>query len=125
MKPSSRSTGRCEGVVSGTFTQLRFGFLPAFAIREAKITCAGSQGIEPCRNGFGDRAETTSRFLERGLHAPVIVMVVEHHREPSTCIQAASAPERNCTSATSVRSRVLYLLSYRGKKASCARIELA
>ena len=38
MKPTSRSTGRCEGVVSGTCTQLCFGFLLAFAVREAKTT---------------------------------------------------------------------------------------
>ena len=43
----------------------------------------------------------------------------------STCMRAASAPGRICTSVTPVRSRLLYLLSYRGKKASCARIELA
>lgn len=36
-----------------------------------------------------------------------------------------SAPGRNCTSVTPVRSRLLYLLSYRGKKASCAGIEPA
>jgi len=29
---------RCESVVSGTCTQLCFGFLHAFAIREAKTT---------------------------------------------------------------------------------------
>ena len=65
------------------------------------------------------------RDLERGLRAPVIAAVVEHRREPSTCTRAASAPERNCTSVTPVRSRLLYLLSYRGKKASCAGIEPA
>jgi len=38
MKPSSRSTGRCEDVVYGTCTRFLFGYLPAFVIREAKTT---------------------------------------------------------------------------------------
>lgn len=38
MKPPSRSPSRREGVVSGTFTQLRFSFLLVFAVHKAKTT---------------------------------------------------------------------------------------
>jgi len=34
-------------VVSGTFTQLRFGFLPAFAVREAKTTQQAARELNP------------------------------------------------------------------------------
>lgn len=50
---------------------------------------------------------------ERGLRAPVIATVVGHHRELPTCTQAASVSGRTCTLSLSIRSRALYLLSYR------------
>ena len=82
---------------------------------------AGRQGIEPCREVLETKPSPSSaRPKKQGSRAPVIATAVRHRRELLTCKRTVSAPERNCTSDTMVRSHVLYLLSYGGKKLMCA-----
>src|SRR5512143_1219934 len=59
------------------------------------------------------RAPALRDLRRNGLRAPVIAIVVGHHRELPTCARAASVSGRTCTLSLMVRSHALYLLSYR------------
>ena len=63
------------------------------------------------------------RDLERGLHAPVIAAVVEHRREPSTCMRAASDSGRTRTPITTFVASHPESFRRRSRRASLVGVE--